>query len=646
MGRNITTAVIESLQYARPETLDSLLRQYSKVYIFEPRIAYHIQGRGIRFFPADQDGSLKGYQKDGRIQVLPAALFDPGKIYVDASEKAVASVEQAYPFYRKRHVPLIDSVCKLVRSPDAEYVFKKDLCDQLARYYSLNIYLEKVSAILVDTPFQVFPGMNALLYLSIHDLVKEAGLTHYAHAHDFFPVHVMHKSKCEARNLFYKTMIRCVFQTVATLVLSPFAHLCFALTRRRSYQYGMTVLGSRQLHDTHRNPFFIADEKNIHTFQIGIFPFSGPTRAAVLHNPLMKKNTVSMPWYAQYCYSGRLFRFVFFTIRSWSISGSRELKLAIHLLLHYAQWQCITKKVRMRHFITHSDFDMSHIGRGIALREQGVQTWYFTDSMNHGCDLRAPGQQGMRHPFWSYLTYDHFVTWSGLLASYFSDHPEPPKKTHVVGCLWSQHISKKEAVDQARVPFDLKRLKNVFTIAAFDTTYSRNGFFSYQEGIAFAEHLEALLEQHPDSIILLKEKKERVFHRAADPEYGPRLEEIYERLSAHPNSIICRNSVDAPDIISLADITVSMPFTSPTFEALSMNRPALWHDPFGRYRNTVYAAAGVTTHSFEELEEKITALKKIGSNAWNNPISLGSPLLDPFRDGKAIDRFRELLRTL
>jgi hypothetical protein len=64
----------------------------------------------------------------------------------------------------------------------------------------------------------------------------------------------------------------------------------------------------------------------------------------------------------------------------------------------------------------------------------------------------------------------------------------------------------------------------------------------------------------------------------------------------------------------------------------------------GYYKNTPYGKiGGVTTHSYKELKAKVLELKEIRPNAYQNPIPKNSPLMDPYRDGKAIDRFRELL---
>lgn len=91
-------------------------------------------------------------------------------------------------------------------------------------------------------------------------------------------------------------------------------------------------------------------------------------------------------------------------------------------------------------------------------------------------------------------------------------------------------------------------------------------------------------------------------------------------------------------------MVVSFPFTSTTFEALSVNKPAIWHDPLDCYKGTPYAkVGGVMTHSYEELRAKVMEIKNMQINSYHNPIPTNSPLMDPYRDGKAIDRFRELL---
>ena len=183
-------------------------------------------------------------------------------------------------------------------------------------------------------------------------------------------------------------------------------------------------------------------------------------------------------------------------------------------------------------------------------------------------------------------------------------------------------------------------------LSCFDSTYSRNGVTSYTEGLTFAKHLLELADEYPDIYIILKEKKDRSIHYTLDPILGPKLLEIYNEMDSHPRIKICSNQVDASELISVSDMVVSFPFTSTTFEALSTNKPAIWHDPMGYYRNTVYGkAGGVVTHSYQELKTKVMEIKEMKAGTYQNPMPMNSPLMDPYRDGKAIDRFRDLLTS-
>lgn len=303
------------------------------------------------------------------------------------------------------------------------------------------------------------------------------------------------------------------------------------------------------------------------------------------------------------------------------------------------------EKVDISHFITHCDFGISHISRNIALNQAGVQTWYFTDSINHFNNFQEDLLVfNRRHPFWTYHCYDNFVTWSAFIADYFKSHPGSFNKTHIVGCFWSEHIVDKLRVRQLKDRISSKEVDNKFIIAVYDTTYTRNSITSYLEGIAFAEHILRLNDEFDSIHILFKEKKDRNIHSAMDPVNGPKLLNLYNLMSEHPNITFYSDQDDSSLLMSLSDMVISFSFTSTTFEALSANKPAIWHDPMELYRNTPYGKInGITTHNYEELKNFVTKIKNLGQNEYKNPIPTSSPLLDPYRDGKAIERFRDLL---
>ncbi|MCK4465145.1 MAG: polysaccharide biosynthesis PFTS motif protein, partial [Bacteroidales bacterium] len=387
------------------------------------------------------------------------------------------------------------------------------------------------------------------------------------------------------------------------------------------------------------------DNKKILASEVVYFPFMTLTKD-------QQKTLAKLPGEVhQLPKAGRFFsnypqwkRLLSLAVQQKFLRNGEELMSVSNVFFNYFKWQKVMEDVSIRHFITHCDFGIGHIGRNLALNQAGVKTWYFTDSMNHGVNLQEEKKCGMRHPFWTYLYYNHLVTWDDILVQYYKEHPGSFKQTHIVGCLWSEHIQEKSrARKETKVPA-LRNLDNRYVLSCFDSTYSRNGFTSYTEGLTFAKHLLELADECPDIYIILKEKKDRSIHYTLDPILGPKLLEIYNKMDTHPRITICSNQIDASELISVSDMVISFPFTSTTFEALSTNKPAIWHDPFGYYRDTLYGkTGGVTTHNYEELKSKVLEIKDMKAGTYQNPIPVNLPLMDPYRDGKAIDRFRDLL---
>jgi len=418
--------------------------------------------------------------------------------------------------------------------------------------------------------------------------------------------------------------------------------------KKKSYLCGIAVAApGRQLRGNQRGPDFIIDNERIRPEEVVYFPLVDLTTdqegvlakipGAVFYPPRRGR------FFSHFSeWAGLLW----LALKKNFLRNGEEVLAACAALFTYFSWVRLLETVRVRHFITHCDFGVAHIGRNFALEQVGIQTWYFTDSMSLGCNRRIEdGECRMRHPFWTYLHYDHFVTWDKFIAEYFISHPGSIKKSHIVGCLWGGHIEDANHARRRKSIPDLEKVGDRFLLAAFDTTYSRNAVSSYAEGLAFAKHLIQLADAWADVLIIFKEKKDRAIHCLLDPILGPKLVEMYEKMKSHPRIRVYSNKkADASELISLSDMVVSFPFTSTTFETLSVNRPAIWHDPLGYYKDTPYGkVGGVTTHGYDELKARVLEIKLMKPSDYQNPIPMNSPLMDLYRDGRAIDRFRDLL---
>jgi len=633
--------------YESPSKWDYLfIKKYLKggksVSIIEPFHVYHHKKR-FRFFPSHLPAFVQELIRAGRVSVLKADEINAKDIYPLAADKAVNVVESVYPEYRKRYEKLFSYVSETLKSPVGENVFRNNLCNRLAEFYSVNILLHCIEKHFNPGPIMVYPDTNVYSYLFIKKLLTESNQEFFEYPNIRFPIKVYVNSFLENLKQNIISMARLCAQTLASGILGR-GHLPIE-NKKKDFSYGVTILGPRQLRGNKRGPDFIIDNKKILGSEVIYFPLMTLTKD-------QQKTLAKLPGEAyQLPKAGRFFsnypqwkRLLYLGVKQKFLRNDEELMAASNVFFNYFRWRKVMEDVSIRHFITHADFGAGHIGRNLALNQAGVQTWYFTDSMNHTVNFQKKEKHGMRHPFWAYLYYDHLVTWDDSLVQYYRKHPGSFKQTHVVGCLWSEHIQEKSrARKETKVPA-LRNLDNRYVLSCFDSTYSRNGFTSYAEGLIFAKHLLALANECDDIYIILKEKKDRSIHYTLDPVLGPKLLEIYNEMDSHPRIKICSNQVDASELISGSDMVISFPFTSTTFEALSANKPAIWHDPEGYYRNTLYGKAGeVVTHNYDELKTKILENKEKNPGNYKNPIPMNSPLMDPYRDRKAIDRFRDLL---
>jgi polysaccharide biosynthesis PFTS motif protein len=394
-----------------------------------------------------------------------------------------------------------------------------------------------------------------------------------------------------------------------------------------------------------RGPDFLIDGEKIRKSETAFFPLVPlqPEHVAALR--ALGSDVVLLPAPGTFFSEGKKWwRLLQASLREFPF-GYREVEGAAANLFNYLRWKYILSRIELKNFITHADFGDVHVSRNIALKQSGATTWYYTDASNFGLNFRDEDGPWNRHPFWTYLHYDHFLTWYDYLAEYFAMHPGSFQDTKTVGCVWSQHIRKgsgsifSSVFETGREPLDDR-----FKIVVFASTYTVNGITSYDEAIAFLEDIRRLADELGQTSVIVKEKKAKGLHLQADPVKGSQLLGILDDLSANPRIHVFTRDADTSQLIGDSDLCISFPFTSPTIEALSVDRPALWHDPQGIYRSNIYSEFDhVVTHGYDELKDTVLKHMRNRENRYDNPIPEGHPLIDPFRDGKAIERFRDLL---
>ncbi len=601
------------------------------IWVVEPFHAYHYEEKDkARFYPANLPDYIWKYVNSGKIFLLKSKQFNPQDIYKYSANQAVLTVENVFSTYRQKYSCLIEYVSKVLKSKKSENMFRKKLCDDIAKFYSQNMIFYKIQECFTNRII-LHPYGNILKYLYIQNLLVSSK-QQYSKI-DRIAIHKFSYLICVVHSLCCSIV---VLMLLLLQILASIFSLCLNKNLKKvkkDYIYGVSIIGDRQLRSNKKAADYFVDEEEIHAKEVVFLPLVSlnskqklklmQLRGDVFYPPSIKRN------FTNFLLWSRLLRL---SLSMKSMINIDAVKVACVALAEYFRWEKTLRLISIKHFVTHCDFSISHIARNIALEQEKITTWYFIDSMNSGnfsSDIEATGEL---HPFWTYLAYDNLVSWDNFISTYYSKHKNNFGNIHIVGCLWADHIRRKK-----------ERIDNKLIVAAFDSTYTCNSFTAYKEGMAYAQHLLMLVKDLPYIVLYMKEKKpdDYNYHFNLDSVNGPRLISFYKDMYKHPR--VKKNTIktDVSEILSLADIVISFPFTSTTFEALAANKPAIWHDPNGLYRNTVYAKVpGVVTHNYEELKNRV---EEVNSGKWIYPFFEGSQLMDPFRDGKALDRFRELV---
>jgi len=587
---------------------------------------------------------IKEEIQKNRVNIIKASDLDARTIYQWAVDKAVADIELIWPAYARENQELIAFNCRIMGTNLAKTAYKKRLCERLAHFYSANEVYRRICKHLEADIVKIIPDVDVGDYTYIENLLVKSGLSIRQKNSLRFSATSSLASKLTSSYKVGQLLAKTFFQALFSLFASGENK---NKAKYFDYRYGVTILSPRQLRNNRRSPDFFVDGELIDQNDVIYYIMFPPKKSEWDIIRKRYTNLIVVPTAGKFFSNPEIwFLLLSKCLKPASMGKWNEIRIACITLFQFLLWKCLLKKYRPKNFITHCDFSITQISRNICLKEVGAVTWYFNDSMNFGNNLLGyiPNCQ-MRHPFWTFLNYDHLVTWHKSLADYFKAHEGSFKETHVVGCLWADHIVQTNNTSNNRLKMPFKKSKSSFKIAVFDTTYSRNITINYLEGLEYAKQIIRISKINSYIEIAFKEKKDRKIHSRFDQDYGPKLVKLYELMDSMENIYMVSNQHDSSELIYHADLIISFPFTSTTFEALSGNKTAIWHDPLDLYRNNVYSQIdGLVTHGFHELEAVIedTRLKK---QKGYSPADLPGDkyLLDPYRDGNAIARFRKLL---
>ena len=217
-----------------------------------------------------------------------------------------------------------------------------------------------------------------------------------------------------------------------------------------------------------------------------------------------------------------------------------------------------------------------------------------------------------------------------------------------VGVLYSDYVrnltieKKKEIRKILGVP-EGKKL-----ISYFDNTSGFYAVMSYADYYEYLQSMKKLLEKNQDFFIISKMK--HAGNSLLDKDFPHEIKELFRALLRHPRFLEITNAIEIInfELLGASDLVISAMMSSMLFCSICGGIKTISYDPNNRYNqkcNVIVKCPQVCANNYDELEMKVDFWLDKSSDKDFEEVTerFLKPYIDPYCDGKAVDRFRDLL---
>ncbi len=317
------------------------------------------------------------------------------------------------------------------------------------------------------------------------------------------------------------------------------------------------------------------------------------------------------------------------------------------------RWLGLTKIISLNKLISlGADIGVQAMTRNMILNQHRCKTVYCTDSASYSNVYQKSTPPPFKDGLYGFLNYDVLLTTTDHVATYFKDMGASFNTSIAIGSLSASLITRfKKNIEGSplkEMMYQHGYQRNHKVVSVFDTTFNDHLVITGQDGCDFLEQFLMLLRRLPNIFVILKEKKAHHIHQKLTSAY-PKLMQFYQYFEEHPRCLRLNHVYNALEIIALSDLTISFPFTSATYEALAARQKAIWFDVNNKFRGTFFdRVPGLVCHTYQELQERVeTLLFHTKPSEYDHYLETHIKTeIEPFLDGKALDRFHHTLHHL
>ena len=255
----------------------------------------------------------------------------------------------------------------------------------------------------------------------------------------------------------------------------------------------------------------------------------------------------------------RLFFYIILNFLNFLLLDSYNKKVIINGLKNYILWTNISTLFNLKIYISYHDNSVSSIYRNIILKKNNCKTISYKHSHSE-----------LVHDEKNYFSID-------FINSYFDKEYHWSK----IGILTAKRVLSKSDKLHIILPFckllnekkkKISKKKNFFYVSFFSSQIGTSyAFNNPKEHLLFLKFMLFIIKKNKNVFILFKPKYKIDFLKKNYPEHFIIIKNLIKS-----NRFSIKKKIKASDMINQSSLSVSMSFSSPTIEALSLMKPSFF----------------------------------------------------------------------
>ena len=243
-------------------------------------------------------------------------------------------------------------------------------------------------------------------------------------------------------------------------------------------------------------------------------------------------------------------------------------ELYFKLLSSYFKWNIFVNNYKLDAYISYHDYSDVHILRNIILRKNNCKTIHYKHTNSENVfDLKNSSKYNNVNLAYSYYDFENHWSRNSLISS-------KKNRSNSSKFIISGPINYKTAI--------IKKKNKKKVIAFFTSSINKlgvvNPIYSHYK---FLNFIKSILDENK-YLVYFKPK----YNLSIEKEKNIKLKDIFKNLKKNKNFYTYEKN--ALDLIKISDLTISMPFSSTTIEALALNKPAIYIDFLNLFPNNSF----------------------------------------------------------